>query len=178
MENQTYPAWKHAFMYGVYIGVVLIILSLIIYVLNLFIEKWPGYISYAVLLGGIILSSIAYRDKYLKGFITYGNSFSVGFLTGLFTALISAIFTLVFMSFVGDEYTAPILEKAEESLLQRQPDISDEDLARAMKMTRAFMNPVMMAVWVLLADILFSVIFALIISVFVKKEDKSIEVNA
>lgn len=178
MENQVYPAWKHAFLYGVIISGVLIVLSLLFYILNLFTEKWPGYISYAVLLGGIIMSTIAYRDKYLKGFIPYGGSFSVGFLTGLFTAIISAIFTFIFMNFVGDEYTAIILEKAEESMIDSRPDISEEDLARAMKFTRQFMNPVMMAVMTLLANILFGVIFSLIVSIFVKKEDKSLEISA
>lgn len=178
MENQDNPAWKHAFLYGVYISGVLIILSLVFYLLELYTEKWPGYISYAILLGGIILSSVAFRDKYLKGFITFNKSFSVGFYTGLFSAIITGIFTFIFMSFVGEEYIALILDKTEESILNSQPNISDEDLARAMKMTRWFMNPVMMAVWALLANVLFSVIFALIVSIFVKKEDKSPEFNA
>jgi len=178
MENQVYPAWKHAFLYGVYLSGALIFIFLVFYLLGMFTEKWTGYISYAVLLGGIILSSIAYRDKYLKGFVTFGNSFTVGFLTGLFTAIITAIFTLVFVLVVGEEYTGPILQQAEESILESRPDISDEELAMAMKFTRSFMNPVLMAVMTLLADTLFSVIFALIVSLFVKKEDKSLEISA
>lgn len=178
MENQEYPAWKHAFTYGMYLSGVLIIIFLVFYILGLFTEKWTGYISYAALLGGIILASIAYRDKYLKGFITFGYSFNVGFLTGLFAGIISAIFTLVFVLIVGEEYTGPILQQAEESILESRPDITDEELAMAMKFTRSFMNPVLMAVMTLLADTLFSVIFALIVSLFVKKEDKSLEINA
>jgi hypothetical protein len=178
MENQVYPAWKHALLYGVIISVVLIVLLLLFYILNLYTENWPGYISYAALLGGIIISTIAYRDNYLKGFIPYGTSFSVGFLTGLFAAIFSAVLTFIFMTFVGDEYTAVILEKAEESMINSRPDITEEELARAMKFTRQFMNPVMMAVFSLLANILFGVIFALIVSIFVKKEDKSIEISA
>jgi hypothetical protein len=177
MENQDFPAWKHALLYAVFISGVLIVLSLLFYIMNLMTEKWPGFISYAVLLGGIILSSIAYRDKYLKGIIPYGKSFSIGFQTSLFTAIITAIFTFIFMTYVGEEYRTILLNNAEEAMLKKQPDISDEDLARAMKITRQFMSPVMMGVFSMLANLFFGVVFSLIVSIFIKKEDKSLEVN-
>ncbi|MEZ5195054.1 MAG: DUF4199 domain-containing protein [Bacteroidales bacterium] len=79
MENENYPIWKHSFLYGIYLGVALIIVSLIFYILGLYGEQWTGYISYVVLLAGIIMTSIAYRNKYLGGFITFGQSFSVAF---------------------------------------------------------------------------------------------------
>ena len=88
MENPTYPAWKQALIYGVYLSIALIILSLIFYVSNLYTESWSAYFSYAVILGGVIISAVQYRNKVLNGFISYGKSVSVGFLTGLFAAII------------------------------------------------------------------------------------------
>ena len=170
MENQTYPAWKHAFMYGVYIGVVLIILSLIIYVLNLFIEKWPGYISYAVLLGGIIISTIVYRNKYLKGFISYSKSFSVGFQVGLITTIIFGIFTFIYMTFLGEEYRSLKMIKAEEKILEFKPDISDYELAKSLEIPKFLYGPLGSTIKVLFLYILFSTLFTLIGSIFVKKE--------
>ncbi len=177
MENQNYPAWKHALTYGIYLGVALIILSLLLYVLDMYTNKWTGYVGYAFVLGFVIIASISYRDKHLNGYITYGQSFSVGFLTGLFAAIIAGIFTYVFMLFIGDDYKALIMEQAEERIINSMPDISDDDLGAALKFTERLTRPGWLGAITFLWNMFFSLIFALIISIFVKKEGDSLEAN-
>lgn len=175
MENQQYPVWKHSLMYGIYLGVVLIILSLVFYILDLHAENWTGYVSYVFILGGVILASVTYRDKYLNGFITYGQSFSTGFLTGLFAAIIGAIFTYFFMLYLGDEFVELMLEKAEETIIEGNPDIGDAELDLALSWTEKIMNPTWISVMALLSSTFFSMVFALIASIFIKKENNSID---
>lgn len=171
MENQSYPVAKHSLIYGVYISVALIILTLIFYVLNLHLETWPGYIGYVVLLAGIVLASINYRDKRLGGYASYGQSFSSGFLAGLFAAIIVAVFTFFYMTMLGDNYAAEILQKAEENMLKQNPDMSDEQIDMALKWTENMTKPAWMAVWALLGNIFLSLIFSLIASIFIKKQE-------
>ncbi len=178
MENQNYPAWKHAFTYGIYLGAALIILSLLFYVLDLFIYKWTGYIGYAFVLGFIIISCISYRDKRLNGFISYGQSFSVGFLTGLFASIIAGIFAYFFMTFVGDDYKAMMMELSEERMLETRPDMSDDELEMGLKITERLMTPWWLGVIAFFGNLFFSVIFALIVSIFIKKEDNSLEATS
>ena len=175
MENQQYPSWKHSLMYGLYLGVVLIILSLVFYILDLQGENWTDYINYVFILGGVILASVTYRDKYLNGYITYGQSFSVGFLTGVFAAIIGAIFTYFFMLYLGDEFVDLMMEKAEETMLESNPDMSDEELKLALNIAQKMMNPAWISVIVLLSSVFFSLVFALIVSIFIRKENNSIE---
>jgi len=175
MENQQYPIWKHSLMYGLYLGVVLIILSLVFYILDLHAENWTGYVSYVFILGGVILASVTYRDKYLNGFIAYGQSFSTGFLTGLFAAIIGAIFTYFFMLYLGEEYVDLMLEKAEESILSSNPEITDEQLDLALNWTEKMMNPTWISIIVLVSSTFFSLVFALITSIFIKKENDAID---
>jgi hypothetical protein len=177
MENNNYPAWKHAIMYGIYLGVALIILSLLFYVFDLYTANWVSYITYAVLLGGIVISAISYRDKHLNGFVTYGQSFLVGFYTALFAAAIAALYTAVFMSFAGEEFKAVILQKAEESMIEKAPEMTDEQIDLAMKMTERMMNPIWLSVISFLSNLFFGAIFSLIASIFIKKENKSLEVE-
>ena len=177
MENQNYPAWKHAIMYGIYLGVALIVLSLLFYVFDLYTANWTSYITYALLLGGIVISAISYRDKHLNGYITYGQSFVVGFYTALFAAVIAAIYTGIFMSFAGEEIKAVLLQKAEESMLESAPEMSDEQLDMAMKMTERMMNPLWLTVISFLSNVFFGTVFSLIASIFIKKENKSLEVE-
>jgi hypothetical protein len=172
MENPNYPAWKHAMLYGLYLSIALIILSLIFYILDLYAESWVGFIGYAFLLTGVIISALHYRNKYMNGFIPYGKSVTVGFLTGLFASIIVAIFTFVFMSVLGDDYKQLLLNTAEERILSRNPDISDSDLDMAMGFSEKMMNPGMMSIMALLGYTFFSLVFALIGSIFIKKEEK------
>jgi hypothetical protein len=177
MENQNYPAWKHALLYGVYLGAAMIIISLLFYVLNLYTENWTNYIIYVVLLGGIVYSALTFRDKHLNGFITFGQSFMIGFFTVLFAAVITAIYTGIFMSFAGDEVAAIIMQKAEESMLEKKPDMSEEQIELAMKMTERMMSPVWLTIISFLSNLFFGTIFSLLASIFIKKENKSLEVE-
>lgn len=175
MENQQYPMWKHSLMYGLYLGIVLIVLSLVFYILDLQGDTWTAYVSYAFILGGVILASVTYRDKYLNGFITYGQSFSAGFLTGLFASIIGAVFTYFFMLYLGEEFMVLMLEKAEESILESNPEIGDAELDLALNWTKKMMNPTWMSVMALVSSTFFSLVFALIASFFIKKENNSLE---
>jgi hypothetical protein len=177
MENQNYPAWKHAITYGIYLGIALIIMSLLFYVFDLYTANWTSYITYAVLLGGIVVSAIYYRDKHLGGYITFKQSFLVGFYTALFAGLIAAVYTAIFMSFAGEEFKAVLLQKAEESMIEKNPEMTDEQIEMAMKWTGKMMNPVWLTIISFLSNLFFGAIFSLLGSIFIKKENKSIEVE-
>jgi len=170
MENQSYPVTKHSLIYGVYISIVLIILTLIFYVLNLHTAKWPGYISYVALFAGVVFASLQYRDKHLGGFATYGQSFSSGFMAGLFAAIIMGIFTYIYITMLGEAFTADLLQQAEDNMLEARPNMSDEELDIAMSITKNTMKPLWMALIALVSFVFLSLVFSLIASIFIKKE--------
>lgn len=170
MENQNYPVSKHSFIYAVYISVVLIILTLVFYVLDLYTAKWPGYISYAVLLAGVVMASIHYRDKRLGGYATYGQSFSSGFMAGLIAAVMMGIFTFIYMTFMGDSMHDALMMNAEEEMLKRTPDMTDDQLEMGMKIAENMLKPWWLSIMAMLAYIFFSLVFSLIASIFIKKE--------
>jgi len=170
MENQSYPIAKHSLIYGVYTSIVLIILTLIFYVLNLHTARWPGYISYVFLCAGVVFASLQYRDKRLGGFATYGQSFSSGFMAGLFASIIMAIFTYIYITMLGESFTADLLQQAENNMLEARPNMSDEELDMAMKITRNMMKPLWMTLIALISFTFLSLVFSLIASIFIKKE--------
>ncbi len=176
MENKKYPSWKFALTYGLYIGVALIVLSLIFYLLDLHTEKWTSYLSYVILLLGILLAQMHYRDKHLDGDITFGQSFSVGFLTGLFASIIAAIFSFFFISYLGEDYVETLLEKTMVEL-EANPDLTDEQIEQSMSMVQKFMTPGIMTIFGLLSSTFVSLILALIAGAFTKKQDNSLESN-
>jgi hypothetical protein len=177
MENNNYPAWKHAIMYGIYLGVALIIVDLLFYVLELYISNWKGYITYVVILGGVVISAISYRDKQLNGYINYGQSFKVGFFTSIIAAFAFLLYFAILMYFAGEEIQTALLRNTEEQMLEKVPDMTDEQLEMTMEITKWVTTPIWQTIFSFLGIIFFGVIFSLIASIFIKKENKSLEVE-
>jgi len=67
------------------------------------------------------------------------------------------------------------LEKAEEQLIEKRPEMTDEELDMAMIWTEKMMKPAWITILSILAYAFFSIVFALIVSIFIKKEDQSVE---
>ncbi|MFU8842985.1 MAG: DUF4199 domain-containing protein [Bacteroidales bacterium] len=176
MENQTNPVWKHTFQSGIFLGIALIILSLLFYVLDMHTQRWTGFISYGALLIGIIYASVTYRDKFKNGLITYGQSFSTGFYTGLFAAVIISLFTGIFVAAMGEQYIESLLQQSEETILKSNPDITDDQLDMALNISKRMMHPVWLSIISFAGFLIFTVIFSLIASVFIKKEDRSLDI--
>jgi hypothetical protein len=170
MENEKYPIWKHSLTYGIFLSIVMIVFTLVLYLLNMSTEKWPRYINFIFILAGVIMAAVAYKNKYQSGFITYSQSLTVGFMTGLFAAIISSVFTFLFISYLGEAYIADLLEIAEEEMLASSPDLSDEELDMALNFSRKLMNPLWITIISFFSTVFFSLLFALIGSIFIKKE--------
>ncbi len=69
--------------YGVLTAIGLIMISLMIYLFDLSGITWLSYLAYVVLLAGIILGTIKYRNDDLGGFITYGKALGFGTLVSV-----------------------------------------------------------------------------------------------
>ena len=170
MENQK-SAIKPSLTYGLLLGIALIVYSLIMYLLDIDLESKIQWIAYLIIAGGIFWAMISFRDKLSGGFITYGKAFGVGFWTGLFAAVVSAIFTYIYVTMIDPGMIEEILLKAEDEILEGNPNMSDEQLEQALSIAEMFTSPIMIAVWGFLASVSFATISSLIIAIFVKRED-------
>lgn len=179
-ENKTkkkISVVRNSLNYGVILGVVLIVISMLMYVLNLSNQSFSQYLSLFVILVGIILGILNYRKNINGGYITYGQSLGSGVLIGLFSSVIVSVYTIIFFKFIDPGMITEILNKAEENMLEQNPNMTDEQLGVAMSYTRKFMNPFVMAITAILWSTFMSFIASLIISIFTKKIDKSFESN-
>ncbi|MCD6113290.1 MAG: DUF4199 domain-containing protein [Bacteroidales bacterium] len=175
MENKTKSLSKNAFNYSIFIGLLLIVVSLLIYTFNLYDQsKLTSFISIAIIIVGIILGTINYRNNSLGGYITYGKTFTSGLLIGLYSSIIVAVFTFLFYQFFAPEAINHLIEISEQAIVDKMPDITEEQLKSAMAIQSKFMTPVAMALMSILTYTFWAAIFSLIIAAFVKKENKSL----
>ena len=177
MEEKPRSATVHALYYGLITGAAMVVLSLILYITNLYMNRTLGYLSFILLIGGMVWGTLEYRKTYLNGFISYGKAFSLCFLIGLFAALLSACYTFIFAQFIYPGFSQEILEKAREGMINSGRSMSEEQIDQAMKYTEMFTTPVMIAVWSVITFAFFSVILSLLTAIFLKKGDKSLSTN-
>lgn len=174
MEEKQKSAFMPSLMPGIYLGFVLIIFSLLLFLLDVGRESYINYFSYIIMALGLYWSTTSFRDKQLGGYIEYGKAFSAGFYTGLFASVLTGIFLYVYVQYIDPGMLEEILIKAEESMLEQNPDMSNEQLDQALAMTEMFTSPAMMGVMGFIANVIFSAILSLIIAIFAKRKNKQV----
>lgn len=168
--EESKPILKTWLNYGLITAVVVIVLDLVFYVLELPRESYIRLIAYLVYIGGIIWAAKSYRDIHSGGLISYGKSFSIGFMTSLFAAIIVSIYTFIFVKFIDPSVITASIEATENTLLDN-PDLSDEQIDNMIEMSTRFMNPPMMAIMALIWTTFVMTIASLVVSIFIKKEE-------
>lgn len=173
MEENQKSVIMPSLMYGIYVGFALIIYSLLMFLLDVEQDSWLTWIAYLFMAAGLYWAMISIRDKELGGYITYGKAFGVGFWTTLFATIISGIFTYIYVLYIDPGLIDEILLKAEESMLEGNPNISDEQFDTGMMWTEKLTSPMMITVWASVANLFFGVVLSLIIAIFAKRENNS-----
>ncbi len=173
MENKTTVS-QIALKYGLYLGLVFIIISMIIEFMNLDMKTQQnlGYINYAIALVAIILAHKAFKENG-DGFMTIGQGLGIGTLVSLISGVISAIFTYVYIKFVDDSILAKIKDMQIEEMEKR--GMSDAEIEQAMKIAGMFTSAEMMIVWIIVGMLFVGFIISLIVSLFTKKVNPNFE---
>lgn len=161
---------KVALINGIYTGLALIIVSLVLYLLDVPRDSYIQYISYLVMIVLTFIFVKQWRDQYNDGYLSYGGAFGHGFLVILFGSIISAIYTFIFFSFIAPGELAIMIEEAEQQLYEQ--GMSDQEIEVAMQWTRMMMKPWMMSIWVIVGGAVAGLIISAILAIFLKKEPK------
>ncbi len=173
MENTVFNN-QHCLKYGLYTGLALIGYALIFYILGTQPSGWLGLIGYALLIGGILMSTMQYRDTIADGFISFGTAFKVGLLVSVACAIILAFFNFVLFTVIDTNLINEMYVQAEQQMIE-QGNMSDEQMEQALTMTKKMMTPTSITLVTVFMYSLFGAVFSLIVAAFVKKEKPMFE---
>lgn len=177
METQTRSVFTQSLIYGGLTGLASILFSLVMYIFDVQQKNPVMYLAFAILLGGIILANLNYRNKFRGGVLSFGQAFLIGLLTIVIAGILSSLYTYLFYSFFDPAAHAKIVDTAMEQaeLKMIEQGTPSEQMDMGLKMARMFMSPLAMALFGLLWSLILGAVLALITAIFVKKEDKSFE---
>jgi len=172
MEEKTKaPFWKPALIYGLIVGFVSILVSVIFYFLGLSLSRWTSWVSLAVTVVVLVYVLLAYRNEYLGGYASYGKIFLMSLAVGIISSILGAIYTYLLYNVIDPEMADKTRIMAEEGIMnnKRLTESMKEDWIERMdgRFTTAKMVRTAL-IW----GIIISTILGLIISAFVKKEEK------
>ena len=166
MEQKS-TFWKSAMIYGLYLGIGLVLYSVILYVTGQNTNTTLGYISILLSTVGIVLAQIYYRNRELNGVISFGQAVGFGVSTILFAGIIAALYNIIIFK-IDPSLIEQIKSAQEEAMLKK--GMSEDQIEAGMSMMSKMMTPGIMAISALIGSVFYGTIISLISSIFIKKE--------
>jgi Protein of unknown function (DUF4199) len=160
---------------GLMLSLVLIVVDLIGGFAHLRFESWFKWLSTFTAMIAIIVFCIQYAKREVDG-VTFGNVFGYGFKISLVVSIIMVVYTLLSFNVIFPELTDQILTKTRTDL-QATGKLTDDQIDTQVAMTKKFMQPGILSIFVFLATLFFNTIAALLGAAFAKKTDPDVFKN-
>jgi hypothetical protein len=159
-----------AMIYGVYSAAFGILVMLVEHFTGLDVSPTGRYIGFLGMIGLIVCMVMAMktrRDEEFEGKLTYGQGVGTGTLVALASGVILAIYTYIHMAYIAPEMVDYIKETTRTQMLT-QFHGNQAQVDQAMGYATMWIGPVAQSLSVLIGSPLIGVVFALIISIFMK----------
>jgi Protein of unknown function (DUF4199) len=166
--EQKANVWKANLTNGLILAMIGIVYTLVMYFLDLTINKTQGYVFLLILVVSLFFLVKSYRVNYLHGYMTYGQAVGAGVVIFLYYAILMAVFTYILYAVIDPGLIDKQLAASEEMLAKR--GLPQEAMDASLKIQKKMMKPEIMAPISIFGNMLYGVIMSLIVAIFAKKE--------
>lgn len=160
--------WKANLTNGLILGLVGIVYSLVVYFLNMYLNKAQDYVFLLVEFAVLFFLVKSYRDNFRHGMLTYGDALGASIIICLYYAIIMAIFTYILYTVIDSGLLDKQLAMAEE--MMQKKGLPQSAIDTGMSIQRKMMKPAFMAPFSILGNMILGLIMSLIVAAFVRKE--------
>jgi hypothetical protein len=167
MES-TPSIWKTCLKYGLILGLVSIVFSVLIYMFDLTFATWTIFPSLLLSVIVLFLLQRSYRDTYNNGFITYGKSLGVGVIIFIYASVIIAIYTYLLYTVIDPGMVDKQMAMAADKMVAK--GIPEEAMDTALKMQEKMLKPWIITLMGIFTTVFYGFILSLISSIFVAKQ--------
>jgi len=166
MEEKPVSLMKSSLTYGLYLGIVSILLSVVLYVLGYTFEKWVQYASYPILIAAVVWAQLDYR-KSLGGEMTYGQALGIGVMTVVFSSVLSGIYTYLLFAVIDPSLQEQLRIVTEQQFVEK--GMSEEQIDASIGIVTKMQSPPIMAVMAIFGGAIIGLIISLITGIFTKQ---------
>ena len=157
-------------MYGFITGILMAIVSLVIYLTGLSFKPGMDYIQYVAyipFLVGTILNAGAY-SKANDGYVTFGNVFGSCFKAAMLVTLVIIAWSIISV-FAFPDMKEKALNIARDKMANGNQKMTDEQMDMALNLTKKYFTAFMIA-GVIFGTLFYGVIFSLIGGLIAQKK--------
>ncbi|MBN2862285.1 MAG: DUF4199 domain-containing protein [Bacteroidales bacterium] len=166
--EQKVNVWKATLNSGLILALIGIVYTLVMYFLDLSLNKVQGYVFILVQLVVLFYLVKSYRDNYMHGIISFGQALGAGVVICLYYSIIIAVFTFILYKFIDPDLVDRTLAMTEELMLKR--GLSQAQMDTAMGVQTKIMKPGFIAGMGIFGSMFQGLIMSLLIAAFVHKE--------
>lgn len=139
MENTQPKTGKFALNYGIILGAINVVFSLMLYSMDLEYDQGIAktIVSILILLGVIILAIVQFK-KANNGTLILSQALKVGIGTALVGAIISIIYLLIYFNFIDPQFMEKSAEITKATMMEKNPELSQEQIDNMLAMQKKF----------------------------------------
>lgn len=165
MNEQNVTVSNTAMRYGIIVGLISVIYSFVLAMLDETMNRGLGAVAYLFLIVGMVMA-FKYFKNHNHGYMSYGQGLGIGTLMSLIVGLLSSIFMYIYIKFVDPEMMNRAMEMQRVQMEERGMD--DAQIDQAMEMAGKFSSPELMIVFGTLGFVVIGFIIALIVAAIMK----------
>lgn len=171
MENQSNSVTKEAMNYGLYMGLALVLNSVVFYVMGKPFSEVSGYLNYAIIIGILSWAMWSFRENLGEEGLSYSRALGFGTLLSLFASLIVAFYTFVLYKIIDPGLLDKFMAFLEENLLKAGKP--DNQIEMVINMYKKVLTPLIFSIGQIFNLTFMGFIFSLIMSIFFKRQPSS-----
>ena len=174
MENQPTTTKRSIMLnYGVYLGLASIVVALLNYVIgDIYEPHWAMLVISLAVSSAILVLGIKKIKEGNDGLLTLGEAIKAGLGISLISALIYCAYLLIFYNFIEPEFFDNMMKVQEQTIIEKYPNMSDEQLEGAKKGAAAFANTGVNLGMTIFMSLFFGLIISLIAGLVMKKTNE------
>lgn len=172
MQEQPINPGKFSINYGVMLGLIMIVISVILYVTGWALEgvQWPQYLYY-IIFPIVIIYAISKYKKDNANVLTLSQALKAGVIIGVISAIVYVLYGLIFNYIIDPEFMGQLQDAARDNLIEQNPEFTDEMVEQSMKVVGFLSNPLIgSAFWIAMSAI-FGLIYSLIGGLIMKNDN-------
>lgn len=169
MEQNQPKTGKYALNFGLILGVISIVFSLMLYSLDMHYQGGFAVIAVSLIItiAFIIIGMVQFK-KANNGYLSFGQALKIGIGISLIGGIIVALFNQVLMNFIDPDTMTKAFEYQREQLMAAG-QLTAEQIDAQLEMGKSFATPVMQIAFGLLGSLFFGFILSLVPALILKK---------
>lgn len=171
MEKKNTTVWYNGMIWGLILGFVSIIFSVIMYMLDQFANQNLQYISLAISIVIMIFAYRSFRDQIRGGVMPFGTALGFGVVAFLVASVLSSIYTYLMVTVIDPELLVKIKDAALEQAVERSRGAPVEAVEQGFEMMSFMFKPLWMAIMGVFGGTFMGTIAALILSAIFKRDE-------